>query len=174
MVKSCLTLCDPRDCSPPGSSVHGISQGRILEWVCFLLQGIFSTHGSNPRFLHWQVDSLLLSHPGSAHFLYIVGMLSSSDASSVAVFMWLWRWGQSSSSATYTGGSWEVMRWKAQRGAFQGVLWSACGGLFGECLYFGVLPGTGRPALVSFVKSFCTRLASRLAALLPSSSDLFC
>ena len=29
----CLTLCDPMDCSPPGSSVHGIFQARILEWV---------------------------------------------------------------------------------------------------------------------------------------------
>ena len=29
----CLTLCDPTDCSPPGSSVHGIPQARILEWV---------------------------------------------------------------------------------------------------------------------------------------------
>ena len=29
----CLTLCDPMDCSPPGSSVHGIYQARILEWV---------------------------------------------------------------------------------------------------------------------------------------------
>ena len=28
----CLTLCDPVDCSPPGSSVHGILQARILEW----------------------------------------------------------------------------------------------------------------------------------------------
>ena len=28
-----LTLCDPVDCSPPGSSVHGILQARILEWV---------------------------------------------------------------------------------------------------------------------------------------------
>ena len=29
----CLTLCDPMDCSPPGSSVHEIFQARILEWV---------------------------------------------------------------------------------------------------------------------------------------------
>ena len=29
----CPTLCDPVDCSPPGSSVHGLIQGRILEWV---------------------------------------------------------------------------------------------------------------------------------------------
>ena len=32
-VKSCPTLCDPMDCSVPGSSVHGICQARILEWV---------------------------------------------------------------------------------------------------------------------------------------------
>ena len=33
VVQSCPTLCDPVDCSPPGSSVHGILQARILEWV---------------------------------------------------------------------------------------------------------------------------------------------
>ena len=32
-AQSCLTLCDPMDCSPPGSSVHGVSQARVLEWV---------------------------------------------------------------------------------------------------------------------------------------------
>ena len=32
-LQSCLTLCDPMNCSPPGSSVHGILQARILEWV---------------------------------------------------------------------------------------------------------------------------------------------
>ena len=32
-LQSCLTLCDPLDCSPPVSSVHGILQARILEWV---------------------------------------------------------------------------------------------------------------------------------------------
>ena len=33
VAQSCLTLCDPMDCSPPGSSVHGIFQARVLEWV---------------------------------------------------------------------------------------------------------------------------------------------
>ena len=42
-AQSCLTLCDPLDCSPPGSSVHGIFQARIQEWI--LLQGIFLTQG---------------------------------------------------------------------------------------------------------------------------------
>ena len=57
------TLCDPKDYSLPGSSVHGVFQARTLEWVChFLLQGIFLTQGSSPRLLHWQVDSLPLCH----------------------------------------------------------------------------------------------------------------
>ena len=33
VVQSCPTLCDPMDCSPPSSSVHGIFQARVLEWV---------------------------------------------------------------------------------------------------------------------------------------------
>ena len=44
-LQSCQTLCDPMDCSPPGSPVHGISQARILEWVA-----ISSSRGSSqPR-----------------------------------------------------------------------------------------------------------------------------
>ena len=47
--KSGLTLCDSTDCSPPGSSVHGILQARILEWIAISLsRGIFLTQGSNP------------------------------------------------------------------------------------------------------------------------------
>ena len=40
-----LTLCDPVDCSPAGSSVHGILQARILEWVAMP----FSRRSSQPR-----------------------------------------------------------------------------------------------------------------------------
>ena len=43
--KSCPTVCDPMDCSPPGSSVHGISQARILEWIAIS----FSRGSSQPR-----------------------------------------------------------------------------------------------------------------------------
>ena len=32
LLQSCLTLSDPMDCNPPGSSVHGIFQARVLEW----------------------------------------------------------------------------------------------------------------------------------------------
>ena len=64
---SCVQLfCDPIDYSPPGSSVHGIFQSRIPEWVAiFFSKGIFPTQGSNPHFLHQQVDSLPLNHLGS-------------------------------------------------------------------------------------------------------------
>ena len=58
--QSCTALCDPTDCSPPGFSVHGISQARILGCP-FLLQGIFPTQGLNPCLLcllHWQANSL--------------------------------------------------------------------------------------------------------------------
>ena len=42
VTQSCLMICDPMDCNPSVSSVHGILQARILEWVCHsLLQGIF-------------------------------------------------------------------------------------------------------------------------------------
>ena len=44
-LQSFLTLCDPVDCSPPGSSVHEILQARILEWVAML----FSRGSSRPR-----------------------------------------------------------------------------------------------------------------------------
>ena len=62
LLQSCLTLCNPMDCSLPGSSVHGILQARILEWVASP-----SSKGSSwPRdgthvsyvYLHWQSGSL--------------------------------------------------------------------------------------------------------------------
>ena len=66
-LQSCLTLCDPMDCSPPGSSVCGISQERKPVGFHAFLQRIFPTQGSNPRLLgllHWQVGSLPLLPPG--------------------------------------------------------------------------------------------------------------
>ena len=37
VAQSCLTLCDPMDCSPPGSSIHGVFQVRVLEWGAIAL-----------------------------------------------------------------------------------------------------------------------------------------
>ena len=54
-------LCDPMDCSPPGSSVHGKNTGAGCH---FLLQGIFPTQGLNRHLLRRQADSQPLSHQG--------------------------------------------------------------------------------------------------------------
>ena len=40
LLQLCLTLCDPMHCSPPGSSLHGILQARILEWVAMPFSGL--------------------------------------------------------------------------------------------------------------------------------------
>ena len=45
VAQSCPTLCDPMDCTLPGSSLHGILQARILEWVAIS----FSRESSGPR-----------------------------------------------------------------------------------------------------------------------------
>ena len=83
VTQSCLTLCDPMDCGPPGFSVHGISQARILEWVvisssrgssrprCPVLNG--TSPRSLPRPLHLEIIcsaiSLLIPPYGSNRHL---------------------------------------------------------------------------------------------------------
>ena len=66
VAQSCPTLCDPMNCSLPGSSLSmGILQARILD---FLLQGIFLTQGLNPSLLHCRQILYYLSHQGSPIF----------------------------------------------------------------------------------------------------------
>ena len=66
---SCVRLCDPVDCSPPGSSVCGILQERILEWVAMpSSRGSSQPRDQTPTL---QADSFLLSHGGRPHLCYI-------------------------------------------------------------------------------------------------------
>ena len=58
VTQSCPTLCDLRDCSPLGSSVHGILQARILEWVAASFPGDFPNPGIEPISPALQADSL--------------------------------------------------------------------------------------------------------------------
>ena len=58
VAQSCLTLCDPMDCSLSGSSVHGIFQARVLEWIAIS----FSRESSWPRDRTW------VSHIAGRHF----------------------------------------------------------------------------------------------------------
>ena len=58
----CLILCNPMDCSPPGSSVHGVLQARILDWVA-----IFYSRGSSPPRI--EPESLVSSILASGFFI---------------------------------------------------------------------------------------------------------
>ena len=89
VVKStrlCLTLCNPVDCSLPGSSVHGILQARRLEWEAALFSRGSSqprdrTQGWNPGLPHYRWIPYPLSHQGSETFTRILGL-------------WLWYFGK--------------------------------------------------------------------------------
>ena len=60
-------ISDPMDCSPPGSSAHGILQARILKWVAFpFSRGIFPTQRLNLGLLHCRRILYCLSHQGSS------------------------------------------------------------------------------------------------------------
>ena len=66
VAHSCPTLCDPMDCSPPDSSVHGDSPGKNTRVSCHaLLQGIFPTQRLNPGLLHCRWILYHLSQQGS-------------------------------------------------------------------------------------------------------------
>ena len=68
VTQSCLTLCNPMNCCLSDSSVHGIFQARILEWVTTpFSRGIFPTQGSNPDLLHYRQILYCLSQQGSPY-----------------------------------------------------------------------------------------------------------
>ena len=70
VAQSCPTLCDPTDCSPPGSSVHGILQARTLEWVATpSSRGICPIQELNRGLLHCRQILYCLSHQGSPRLL---------------------------------------------------------------------------------------------------------
>ena len=73
IVKLCLALCDPMDYSPPGSSVNGILQARILEWVTIP----FSGGSSWPR--DW------------THMFCIAGSFFTTEPPEKPQNMWHWR-----------------------------------------------------------------------------------
>ena len=74
VTQSCPTLCDPIDCGPPGSSVHGVLQARILQWVAILFSWRWNSHLL--CLLQWQVGSLPVVALGKP----------------TCVYMWLPRW----------------------------------------------------------------------------------
>ena len=66
VTQSCPATCDPMDCNPPGSSVHGGSPGKNTEVGCrFFLQGVFPTQASNPGLPRYRQILYCLRHQGN-------------------------------------------------------------------------------------------------------------
>ena len=80
VAQSCLTLSDPMDCSPPGSSIHGIFQARVLEWGAVAFSVTFLKHSFNhsrtPVLNIKMVPHHLLCHaqhlPGSRFLVFLI------------------------------------------------------------------------------------------------------
>ena len=92
VAQSCLTLCDPMNCSLPSSSVHGIIQARILEWVChFLLQRIFPTPRDRTRVSHCR-QMLYILATREVHTHPCQGLCSSHSLWPALLFPWISAW----------------------------------------------------------------------------------
>ena len=70
VVQSCLTLCNPIDRNPPGSSVHEVLQARILEWIPLPSPVDLPDLGIKPGSPALQADSLLSEHMYTSFCLY--------------------------------------------------------------------------------------------------------
>ena len=91
-LQSCLTLYDAMDCCPPDSSVHGVLQARILEWIACPPPGDLPGPGIEPAFpaaSALQVDSLPLSHwEAPPYFIHMVTQRSPSAGRGVVIPPW--------------------------------------------------------------------------------------
>ena len=67
VAQSCPTLSDPMDCSPPGSSVHGIFQARVLEWGAIAFSWVPHELTANQKYCHFE-GHLLLFYTTANHF----------------------------------------------------------------------------------------------------------
>ena len=72
----CLTLCDPMDCSPPGSSIHWISQARILSGLPFPLAGDLPDPGIKPTSA-LEGGFFTAKQPGKPNISYIRNLMKN-------------------------------------------------------------------------------------------------
>ena len=80
VARSCPILCNPMNCSPPGSSVHGDSPGKKAGVGCHaLLQGTFPTQGSTPGLLHCRQILYHLSQENGEDINYNLNVLSPQN-----------------------------------------------------------------------------------------------
>ena len=93
VAQSCLTLCNPMDCSLPSSSVYGIFQAKVLEWVAVsFCRGSSQPQDRTPVFLIAGGRFSILSHQGSPHiYIHIQIQLFFSDSFPIWVIIEYWR-----------------------------------------------------------------------------------
>ena len=91
VIKLHPTLWDLKDCNLPGSSVHGVSQARILEWIVFLFPEDLPNPGVKTASPTWQANSLPLIHLGSPNFDTVIYINKHYDLKQI-----LHSWGKSS------------------------------------------------------------------------------
>ena len=88
VAQSCPPLCDPMDCGPPGSSVHGIFLARILECIAIpFSRGIFQTQGSNLSLLNCRKILYHLSTKEAPLFMLLL-LLSRFSHVRLCVTLW--------------------------------------------------------------------------------------
>ena len=93
VAQSSPTLCDPMDCSSPGSSVHWDSPGKNTGVGCHaLLQGIFSTQKSNPGLPHCRWILYQLNYQGSPTVLHTVTLFENTITEDVKMSSYWRRW----------------------------------------------------------------------------------
>ena len=77
LLQLCTTLCNPMDCSPPGSSVHGILQARILEWVAISCSYVYSQENNKTVSIKTRDTSMLQKANGfNSHFILQINNIS--------------------------------------------------------------------------------------------------
>ena len=105
VAQSCPTLCDPMDCSLPGSSIHGVFQARILEWVAIS----FSRRSSQPR------DWTQISHTVGRRFIVWATREVLSPVQKPGLALGAQRWNQSTCPFWACSGllSHPAMKWAA-------------------------------------------------------------
>ena len=91
VAQSCLTLCDPMDCSPPGSSIHGIFKAKVLEWGAIAYMPFHKQIDIHPsrlsqesfslRSLFWTVQSFILLYSINFIALTLKNKLSTNVSS---------------------------------------------------------------------------------------------
>ena len=94
VAQLCLNLCDPMDCGPPGSSVHGILQARILQWVTIPFSRGSSQLRMKPGSPASQADSLPSEPPGKPLIIKVLHNLMlcitlSNPSQNILSGLWL-------------------------------------------------------------------------------------